>query len=423
MFGKGCKKTIVLCVFTLVLASSVFGQTAPLEGTVRLKNADGSLTPVVGALVEIHRVDIKGNWQVKTDKSGKYVYLGLPLTGTFIILVSGPGIKPTWFNNIRVSQNPKLDVEAEPGDGSKFTLDQVQKVIAENKAGPRTGGGGGSEADRAKMEAQQKELEAKKKEHDALQGRLDAAITHYNQGVQLKNAKNLEGALSEFEQAATVDVSTDPAFAELSHKANANVAETRYQLGVDLFNQKKRSEAKAQFDGAVTAINKAIATAPNDKNPNINNDLIIYYDILAKNAKLLVEHYGVADLLEPTLKAIEQAQALDAANKNRWELVKGDLYRTSGKSDEAVAAYKGVIAAEPNNVEALYGIGLTLVASGDTQRLQEAANYLAEFVSKVPSGDQKLADRVAAAKEALEALKNSFKVEAEKPATRRRGRP
>src|ERR1035437_7096218 len=52
-----------------------FAQTSSMEGDV--KGADGS--PLKGALVKIDRTDIKGHYQVKTDKKGHYYYGGLPL--------------------------------------------------------------------------------------------------------------------------------------------------------------------------------------------------------------------------------------------------------------------------------------------------------------------------------------------------------
>ncbi|HYV07425.1 MAG TPA: hypothetical protein VFB82_22715, partial [Blastocatellia bacterium] len=83
-------------------------------------------------------------------------------------------------------------------------------------------------------------------------------------------------------------------------------------------------------------------------------------------------------------------------------------------TDDAVAAYKAVLAADPANIDALYGLGLTLIAGTEKTQIQEGANTLADFVSKAPATDK----RVAIVKEALEGVKNAYKVEAEKPARR-----
>jgi tetratricopeptide (TPR) repeat protein len=271
------------------------------------------------------------------------------------------------------------------------------------------------------MEAEKKEYEAKLKEGQALQANFDAARTHYNTGIELTKATppNYAAALTEFEQASSVDPGKHAAMAELAYKANANLAESHYQIGVDMFNKKDRAGAKPHFEKAVEATNKAIALAsatPPDANANINNDLLIYYNILAKNAQLLVEYYGAANLIDDTVKAMDKASSIDATNKNKWGVAKADMFRAAGRTDDAVAAYKGVIAADPNNADALYGLGLTLIASSERAKIQEGADTLALFVAKAPPTDK----RVPIVKDALEGVKEAYKIEAEKPAKGRR---
>lgn len=418
MFTNIIKRIAGPGVLALIISAAAFAQTGPIEGTVKVKNADGTKTPVAGAVVDIYRLDIKGHWDVKTDKSGRYVRLGLPIAGTFLLVASAPGIQWTYQNNVRIVQQSIFDIDANPGDGSRPTLEQVQSVIAtQSKGGPS--GPVISEADKAKAEAARKDYESKVKESQALQSNFDQARQHFLKGVELKNANSLQEALAEFEQAANVDPTKHAAFLELTYKTNAQIAETHYQLGVGLFNDKKRDEAKPHFQKAMDAANKAITFASTDTaNNNINNDLIIYYNIIGKNAALLVEHYGAADLVDPTVKTLEKAEALDAANKNKWIILRANMYRFAGRTDDAVAAYRSVIAADPNNLDAIYNLGLTLLASAEKEKLQQAANALAEFASKAPAEDKRLPE----VKSSLEVLKNEFKVEAEKPA-RRRGKP
>src|SRR5262245_9637720 len=117
-------------VFASILAWAQVGQ---VEGTIKVKAQDNSIKPVVGALIDIYRTDIKGHWSVKTDKTGHYVMLGLPLQGTFTFIVSGPGITPSFQGNVRVAQRPVVDFVTDPGDGHTLTLEQVQQAA---KAGP-----------------------------------------------------------------------------------------------------------------------------------------------------------------------------------------------------------------------------------------------------------------------------------------------
>lgn len=426
MISRMMKRAVSLCALMLLAATFAHAQTAQIEGTVKLKAEDGTEKPVVGAMIDIYRTDIKGQWDVKTDKAGRYLRLGLPVTGTYLVAVSGPGIQPTWFTNVRLNEKPIVDFNVTPGDGSRLTKEQIQTIIAERKAG---GGSGGqptvSSADRAKAEAAKKEYEAKVKESQELQLNFDQLRARYNKGIELKNASNYQAALSEFEAAAVADPTKHAAFAELVHKANAQLAEANYQLGVEAFNQGKRDEAKPHFEKAVSAIQKAITVASNPSPSDSSGaaaqggaELIAYYNILSKNALLLVEHYGAANLIESTGQAFDKVQALDAPNKGKWAAQKADLYRFAGRTEDAAAAYKAILATDPNNVDALYGLGLTLIASTEKAVIQEGTNALADFVSKAPATDK----RMPAVKEALEAVKNAYKIEAEKP-SRRRGKP
>ena len=408
MFRKRLSKAVGLVAAIIFLSTLALAQMGQVEGTVRLGGK-----PVPGALIDIYRTDVRGHWDTKTDKNGHYIHLGLPLAGTFVFIVSGPGITPS-YTQARITQMPVVDFTVEAGDGHTLTFEEVQKAM-------KSGGGlptskAPAPADRAKAEATAKEQDAKVQEAKELQANFDQARVHYNTGLEMMKASNYSSALSEFEQAAAVDPAKHAAMKLINYRANANLSEVHYQLGVDLFNKRQRDEAKPHFIAAVAAAKKAIALASEDaaeNNPNLNSDLIVYYNIYTKNAMLLVEHFGVADLIEDTSKAIDKAEALDAANKNKWGVLKGDLYRSAGRTEDAVASYKVVLAADPNYFDALYGLGLTLIASTERAQIQEGANTLAEFVAKAPPTDK----RVPIVKDALEGVKNAYKVEAEKPAT------
>ena len=420
MFSKMVKRAASLGALLIVFVVAASAQTGSIEGTVKLKNADGTITPVAGAVIDIYRLDIKGHWDTKTDKNGHYVRIGLPIQGTFMIVASGPGARPTWNNNVRLAQVPVMNFTLDPGDGTKPTLEQIQAAMKGTPAGPaQPTTRQPSAEDRAKAEDAKKEYEAKVKEHQSLQAALDEAIKHFNAGHEMRQANNLEGAITEFKAASNVDPAKEKAFLEVAYKAHASLAETHYIMGADIFNKAKKPvpEAKPHFEEAVKEINTAIAIAQTDTtNANINNELILYYNILAKSVKPLVQFYSQADALDTAAKAFEKAEAIDAPNKTKWLLAKGELFRLGFKLDDAVAIFKQVLAADPNNVDAMYGIGLALVYSGEKDKLQDAANFLADFVSKAPATDP----RVPEVNQSLVALKNEFKIEAEKPAKRGR---
>src|SRR5215510_1268200 len=231
MFRMNVLKAAGVAAVIALLCAAGAAQTGQVEGTVKVKNADGTMKPVVGALIDIYRRDIKAHYDVKTDKNGHFIRLGMPLQGTYLFILSGPGIAPTYMNNVRITQMPVVDFTAEAGDGHTLSLDEVQKTLGQQKAG-----GGGAPApgraippgDKAKMEAAQKEQEAKLKEGKELQENFDQARTHYNTGVELMKASNYQNALSEFEQATAIDPSKHAAMLMLSYRANANLAEAHY---------------------------------------------------------------------------------------------------------------------------------------------------------------------------------------------------
>src|SRR5919205_322560 len=109
MFSTFMKKVAMLAAVMALLAVAVSAQTMQVEGTVKLKAADGTMKPVAGALINIYRTDVKGQWDVKTDKSGHFIRLGIPVQGNFLFVVSAPECQPTWANNVRVGQVPSLD--------------------------------------------------------------------------------------------------------------------------------------------------------------------------------------------------------------------------------------------------------------------------------------------------------------------------
>jgi tetratricopeptide (TPR) repeat protein len=423
MLSMVFKRVSLLVTVAIVLGASAFAQTGPIEGTVKIKGADGVAKPAEGITVAIHRTDIAGKWDVKTDKGGRYVRLGMPLAGTFIVIFSGPGARPAYLNNIRIVQSSVVDMTLDAGDGSTITIDEVRAALGKAKSGAPVGPAQPAQpsaADKAKAQKEKDDYEKAVKESKEVQGAFDSARTRYNTGIGMMQANNYSAALTEFEAATAVDTSKHLEFLRLAYKANANIAEAHYQVGVDLFNKKQKPDAKEHFEKAIASATKAIELAATDTTePNNNNDLLVYYGIYAKNALLLIEHYGQADKVPTAAAIFDKAAAADATNKNKWAIMKGDAYRFAGMTDEATAAYKAVIAADPANVDAMYGLGLTLIASSETKVIQEGANALGDFVAKAPPTDK----RVPAVKEALEAVKNAYKIEAEKPSKRGKAKP
>ena len=105
-------------------------QMSELRGCVSVQGADGSqAAPTPVAIIDVYRTDLRSHFETKTDKRGTFVFAGLPMSGTFLIVVSGPGLKWTYVNGIRLPLNSALQIKAEPGDGTRPTYEHATAAI------------------------------------------------------------------------------------------------------------------------------------------------------------------------------------------------------------------------------------------------------------------------------------------------------
>lgn len=97
------------------------GLIGTLEGTVQMKMTDGSVKPVTQAIVDVYRVDIEGSLQVfqmKTDRSGSFLRVGVPGSGTFVIVACAPEMQWTYVKNVRMGRTVVVPIIANSGDGT-----------------------------------------------------------------------------------------------------------------------------------------------------------------------------------------------------------------------------------------------------------------------------------------------------------------
>ena len=112
MYSK-MRNLAVFAACFLGFAAVAPAQVSGLEGTI--KNPDGS--PAVGAVVKIDRQDIKGNYNVKTDKKGHWGHYGLPL-GSYIVSLEIDGRKILADRATVIEAEAGVDRQRPPdGDG------------------------------------------------------------------------------------------------------------------------------------------------------------------------------------------------------------------------------------------------------------------------------------------------------------------
>jgi len=91
------KLALILPVGLAFFAVSGWAQTAAIEGVV--KGSDGKL--LQGAVMKIDRLDVRGNYTVKTDKKGHYFYGGLP-GGSYKVAVVVDGKEMDSMNGVPI---------------------------------------------------------------------------------------------------------------------------------------------------------------------------------------------------------------------------------------------------------------------------------------------------------------------------------
>jgi tetratricopeptide (TPR) repeat protein len=383
------------CALIALASVSAFAQVARIEGTVVKA---GTTEPVVGAEVQIVRTDIKGNYNVKSDKKGAFLHAGIPLTGTYTIIVSAPGFQPSYFAGVKPGGEP-IKFDLNPGDGSKLTIDDIKRAQA--SAPPAAGGSGGSQKqpNAAEIKKAQEEFEKKKAENEKLKADHENMKKLFDQGRQLAQNKDYSGAVNAFNEAAKLDAEQQAIWANLSLAL--------FNRGATQLNSNQRDAAKQDFIDSVNAASKAIAlldaqakdpAKAND--PNLKKNKIDYLNLRIRPAGVLADRFSDTahtDMMVKDYQAIIDLSD-DPEVKKATKAKIAQSYFQMGKIPESSAIYEEILKDDQNNLDALYGLGLNL--SLDPSKSKDAAALWQKFLEKAPATDS----RVAMVKEGIQSL-------------------
>ena len=332
----------------LMCAFGALAQTAVMEGNV--KGEDGK--PVQGAVIKITRTDIKGNYQVKTDKKGHFLYAGLPL-GMYDVSVEIGGAAKDSVKGVRLrSDMPPVDFD-----------------LARSAAGgPGEQGGqpqpAAQDATRG-MSAQQKaELEKQLKEREEAMKKNKELNDAFNAGMTAAQAKQWDQAIASFNKASELDAKQHVVWAQLA-EAEMNFAAT-----------KSGAEADAEAAKGLDAYQKAIELKPDDAGYHNNFALS-----LAKAKKF------------PEAQAeLTKAATLDPPNAGRYYYNLGALLVNSGQNEPAGEAFKKAIDVDPSYADAQYQYGVfllskaTVAADGKVTPVAGTAEAFQKYLQLKPDG-------------------------------------
>ncbi len=429
------RKNYLISFLTIALFSigglAVFGQTAPLRGRIEMKDKDGKVTPVQGALVEVYRSDIKAKLPSDTtDKKGAFNFAGLPLGAVFILSISGPGIGPDIIPNVKAgAENVVINVL--PGDGKKWTEEEVRAALSNSAPTQSTELTAEQKKKQAEYEKQVAEVTNKNKKIEDTNKIVNTSI---KEGGAAFDAKNYDLAITKFDEGYNADpLFPGSAPVLLNNKSLALIsrATDSYNKSVKADDASKpalRESAKKDFAEVVNSSNKALevlkTATSTDANLQKNYEANKFTALInRKNAYRLMSQTGVErEKGKEALTAFQEYMAVepDAAKKSKAELDLALTLQDSNEFELAIVEFQKILETEPENVDALVGIGLSMVNVGyinlDTDapkgkaQLQEAANYLQKFVDLAPDTHKFKQD----AKDTIASLKEQQKVAPQK---------
>ncbi len=313
------KTLLAALVCGLLAAGAAFAQTASLEGEV--KGEDGK--PLQGAMVKIIRTDIKGNYQVKTDKKGKWFHAGLPL-GRYQIQLEVNGQVVDQVNG----------VQTRLGDPTPINFDL--QVMAKKRAAMQKAAEAGQvtkEMARDMTPEQKAAYEKQMKERSEAMKKNKELNDAFNGGMEALKTQNWAVAVEQFNKAAALDAKQHVIFGQLA-EGYMGLAKSQTQA----------AEKDATLAKAFEAYGKAIELKPDDAAYHNNYAL----------ALALGKKYQEAE------GELAKAASLDPPNAGRYYYNLGALLTNAGQNEPAGAAFKKAIEADPNYADAQYQYGIYL---------------------------------------------------------------
>jgi tetratricopeptide (TPR) repeat protein len=447
MIGKYFYGALAVAILVAAASITTRAQVGELRGVVMMEQADGQKVPLADAQIDVFRTDIASKYNTKTNKKGEFVFAGLPFVGTYTVAASHPTAAPSWLGGVKAGRDIPVQLVLKPGDGKRFTLDEIKAGGGGSATAPPSGGSSKepNAADKAKAEEMRKKneaIEAANKKiteaNEVIQRSFKAGNEALTAAGVASKAKNPDEAIQKYTAAVAAFDEGLAADAEqpaiLTNKAVALKAR-----GVERFNLAITSKgldeaaktaalqaAKDDFKASAEAASKAVTMLKATPVPTDPTDLQRYnankYAAIITNAESMRLYVTKADQsqAEAGLAAFKDYIAIetDPAKKSKAHLDMAQMLFDAGAPDKALEEFKAILATQPDSPEANLGAGLAVYASGDKTKYQEAANYLQRFVDTAPDTNPLKAD----AKAILTELKNTENVTPEKtrPAPKRR---
>jgi tetratricopeptide (TPR) repeat protein len=343
------KKTLALvsfCFFFVLGSHPAMAQFGQMRGSVI--NEDG--TPFVGAEILIDREDIRGHYELKTDKNGRFFHAGLPL-GRYSVSVIMSNGQPFSIGNVQTNTSDPAIVEID--------LQQERMRTEAAAAGVQVGEGELSPEQIAAIEKASAERAELIKQRQELTGRFDEAMT-------AMAAKDYDTAIPAFEAAAEVDPTQHVIFAQLGEAFSGKATAAG-----------NSAEKKEWYEKAAASYEKSLTLKPED--PSYHNNFALALANGGKIAEAQAE--------------LEKAAELDPVNGGRYYFNLGAVLINTGNIDAAIDAFRKATEADQNFADAFYQLGVTLTgqatvdnATGKVIPSPGTLEALQKYIDLAPDG-------------------------------------
>lgn len=311
-------------LFAVYSADTAYGQLGFISGDI----LDEAGSPVADASVRIEGIDNPRKLRLKSDKKGKYLHAGVPIQGTYRVIVEKDGFTTEFVQGVR------------PG----FTRDDERGIVNFTLKAGRSGALNFEMTDEQRAELARQQEEAKKQAEA-----MEAVRAIFNEGVTAYNAGNYAQAATAFEQASQADPSQAVIW--------GNLANTYSRL--------------RENDKAIDAYNKAVELDPQN----------------AAYVQNLGSVYAAKGDTEKARELYEKAAGLSAttspkdAATNYYNM--GVTYINAGNNAEAIEALNKALELDPGHSEAHYQLGLSMLGNG---QMEECISHLKKYLELAPSG-------------------------------------
>jgi tetratricopeptide (TPR) repeat protein len=371
MFAK-LRRFAIAGSFVVLATASAWAQTATLQGDV--KGPDGQ--PVKGAVIKLERTDIKGHYQVKSDKKGHWLYTGLPGASTFEITCEIDGKMVDKVSGVKAAygdDNPPINFNA-------------GRVAAQQAAAQQANASGqaSAEQERGMTKEQKEQYEASLKKNSEAMKKNRALNDAYKAG---RDALTAAGA------------DTDPA------KKKAD-----YQAAIDKFNEASQMDANqvaiwTSLGEAYEGLGKV--STGDDRTKALDQAAENYKKSLTVTSKepqspqnqaavynQLGNIYGMEKKMPEAEEALNKAAQLDPGMAPKAYFNMGANMVNGGQPEKASEFFKKAADADPNYAEAWYQYGSLLMMqgkvdpkSGQQTYPTETAVALKKYLELQPNGN------------------------------------